>query len=559
MCSVAYKGGYPIGTDKEKASALRDWYETKFSRDDALEPFDGPPAPLDCPISQYEVERAAKSLKNGKANGPDNTPNELVKYGGPQLYSLIARIINTSFEENKFLDAVGECFIVPLVKPNKPVGEFSSLRPLTLCNLMRKLLSLMTLKRIEEKVDNYTGPWQAAYKKKRSCGDIVWCHRMLISLVKEREWEFHKMGIDMSSAFDTISRQTVLNLLEDAGCSRDEIRLVRFLLSNTKIKVRINGDISLEFTSTTGGPQGDSLSGSLFTLVLAGACYHLRAVTGRPTPPINISGMPEEDEYSDDLDYLNEDKSLLVDLLPVATKVFKEWNLVVNESKTEFVHMYIAEKDDKTLDGKPMRSREEWCKSKLLGSLLESRNDVVRRCTLGDVAFRKFNKVWGSSKIPLEKKLMVYEAQVVSILMYNSSSWGMPQAFWNKLDSCHRKHLRKIMNIQWPRSMISNVTLYKRCNSTPLSTRAKLSRWKMLGHVLRSDERSPAQVALCYVVEMCNTMVGRLGRHRCNLLQHLKDDLYKRYILLETYDDVLHLRELAADRKYWKDLYDFEV
>ena len=73
--------------------------------------------------------------------------------------------------------------------------------------------------------------------------------------------------------------------------------------------------------------------------------------------------------------------------------------------------MYIAEKDDKTLDGKPMRSREEWCKSKLLGSLLESRNDVVRRCTLGDVAFRKFNKVWGSSKIPLEKKLMVYEAQ----------------------------------------------------------------------------------------------------------------------------------------------------
>ena len=90
----------------------------------------------------------------------------MIKYGGPPLYSLIARIINTSFEENKLLDAVGECFIVPLVKPNKPVGEFNSLRPLTLCNLMRKLLSLMTLKRIEDKVDNYTGPWQAAYKKK---------------------------------------------------------------------------------------------------------------------------------------------------------------------------------------------------------------------------------------------------------------------------------------------------------------------------------------------------------------------------------------------------------
>ena len=30
--------------------------------------------------------------------------------------------------------------------------------------------------------------------------------------------------------------------------------------------------------------------------------------------------------------------------------------------------------------------------------------------------------------------------------------------------------------------------------------RAELSRWNMLGHILRSDERSPAQVALCFVI-----------------------------------------------------------
>ena len=64
------------------------------------------------------------------------------------------------------------------------------------------------------------------------------------------------MGLDMSSAFDTINRQTVLNLLDDAGCERDEIRLVRFLLSITKIKVKVNDSISAEFISTIGGPQG---------------------------------------------------------------------------------------------------------------------------------------------------------------------------------------------------------------------------------------------------------------------------------------------------------------
>ena len=64
-------------------------------------------------------------------------------------------------------------------------------------------------------------------------------------------------------------------------CDDDEIRLVRFLLSNIKIKVKVNAELSLEFESSVGGPQGDSLSGKLFTLSLAGALYHLRAVTLR--------------------------------------------------------------------------------------------------------------------------------------------------------------------------------------------------------------------------------------------------------------------------------------
>ena len=61
--------------------------------------------------------------------------------------------------------------------------------------------------------------------------------------------------------------------------------------------------------------------------------------------------MPEEDEYSDDIDFLDESKEALTTLLPIATRVFKEWDLNVNESKTEFVHVYIAMKEDKMEDG----------------------------------------------------------------------------------------------------------------------------------------------------------------------------------------------------------------
>lgn len=88
--------------------------------------------------------------------------------------------------------------------------------------------------------------------------------------------------------------------------------------------------------------------------------------------------MPEEDEYSDDIDFLDENKEVLSYLLAVGTRVFKEWDLNINESKTEFVHIYIAQKEEKLEDGKPFRGNEDWCSSRLLGSLLERLREQKR-------------------------------------------------------------------------------------------------------------------------------------------------------------------------------------
>ena len=56
--------------------------------------------------------------------------------------------------------------------------------------------------------------------------------------------------------------------------------------------------------------------------------------------------MPEESEYSDDVDFLDTDKEALISLLPVAKNVFNEWGLQINEEKTEMVHFRVAEKDE---------------------------------------------------------------------------------------------------------------------------------------------------------------------------------------------------------------------
>ena len=92
-----------------------------------------------------------------------------------------------------------------------------------------------------------------------------------------------------------------MNVLNDAGCTRDDIRLVRFLLSGTKLRVRVNKSMSTEFETNIGSFQGDALSGKLFTLTLAGVLNHARTVTSQPNPPISNTGMPMEFSYADDV------------------------------------------------------------------------------------------------------------------------------------------------------------------------------------------------------------------------------------------------------------------
>ena len=548
--------GCLIAADAGKAKVVAEYLSKQLTRDEPpLEPFIGSPRPLDQPFTGYEIGAAARSLKNGRANGPDGIPNELLKYSSNTVFTRFADIINRSFESNSFLDPIGQANITPLQKPKKPIGPLKNLRPLTLSNAVRKILSMATLKRIEKKVDAFTGPWQCAYKTGRSCADIVWCQRMLLSVVQRKKWEYHRMGIDMSSAFDTIRRSSILELLAECGCTDDEIRLVRLLLSNTKLRVNVNGTMSFEFQSTLGAFQGDCLSGCLFTLVLAGALHELRLLLvvklDRPPLPIADSGFPLDTEYADDVDFLDEDEENLKALLPLATEVLKSWNLFVNEDKTDFTHVYLAKASEKDENGKKVAGSECWRKSITLGSMLCSKEDITRRICLGYSAFNKYNKAW-SNKIPLKKRLLLYEALVVSVMMYNSSCWAAPKSVLEKLDVVHRRHLRSILNYRHP-GIISNINLYKRCNVEPLSVRVNRNRWRMLGHALRGPTNGPAYTSLVYAINTLG-LPGRVGRPQSNLFSLIQCDLRNHDIILNNISDLNYLRNIALNKVLWRSM-----
>ena len=71
-------------------------------------------------------------------------------------------------------------------------------------------------------------------------------------------------------------------------------------------------------------------------------------------------------------------------------------------------------------------------------------------------------------------------------MLYNCNSWAALHIVLNKIDVFHRKHLSRIINMTYP-CIITNKDLYARCEVTPLSKRVTKSRWKMFGHIPRSD------------------------------------------------------------------------
>ena len=183
--------------------------------------------------------------------------------------------------------------------------------------------------------------------------------------------------------------------------------------------------------------------------------------------------------------------------------------------------------------------------------MLCSKEDISRRICLGYAAFNKYKKAW-NNRISLSKRLLLYEALVVSVLMYNSSCWAAPKSVLEKLYIAHRRHLRSILNYKYPH-IISNKNLYKRCNSEPLSAKVARSRWRMLGHVLRGPTDGPAYSSLVFAVNTLQFQ-GRRGRPQSNLFSLILQDLSVRKLSLNNLYDFNYLTLIAQNIVKWRSM-----
>ena len=281
----------------------------------------------------------------------------------------------------------------------------------------------------------------------------------------------------MSRAFDTIDRRRLLTVMGNI-VGPDEMRMLRLLLLDASLVVRVGRATSKSFSNTTGTPQGDGLSPVLFTCYLAAA---LKDTKHRlPTRPQADAHIPHDTEYADDVNFYSTSQEWLQKSLPIIAETLQAWSL-----KTEWVTVSATD--------------EDWRSVKQLGSLMGTPEDMKRRMQQAAIAFRRMYALWlRKDHVSIDRRVRLYKVFVLPALLYNCCTWGATKACMDRLDAFHRRQLRSLLGIRYP-ARISNAALYKKCHSSPISETISRRRLTMLGYTLRPTEDTPPSKQCDYI------------------------------------------------------------
>ena len=151
--------------------------------------------------------------------------------------------------------------------------------------------------------------------------------------------------------------------------------MIRFLLTNTTLEVRLRDATASFVTSNRESPQSEGISGILFNIYLEDALRRAKAKVIQNNPRIKHSyskvkkvSFPREMIYADDTDIFSTDQTEKAKVLNTICEVFPERNFQINADKTE--HTILKRRKKKA---------EPWREVKKLGSLLGDKEDIARR------------------------------------------------------------------------------------------------------------------------------------------------------------------------------------
>ena len=240
--------------------------------------------------------------------------------------------------------------------------------------------------------------------------------------------------------------------------------------------------------------------------------------------------------YADDTLLISRSPYLANKILHLVEEESNYYHLKLNKGKCSYKH-YNCKGVIKFRDGTKMKSEQAPI---YLGAVIDNsvtpRTEIHRRITATMAVLKKMELFWNRTKCNRKWKLQVFNAVIMTKLLYGLETLEAPQGLHQSLNTFQLKGLRKIMklNTTFVDRNNDNQTVYDKASLAyhgtnniinkppigivPATVTLEEKKMRLLGHVLRRDRFHPMHQSIFSTqsAHLHNINSRRVGRPREN-------------------------------------------
>ena len=516
---------------------------------------------LDSDITLDAVKRAIIGLKNNKSPGIDGIPPEVLKTGGETLAVELHNVISVCWKTLCIPQDLKDANIITLYKNKGNRQDCNNYRGISLLSLAGKVFSRVLLPRLQVIANKILPESQCGFRTSRSTVDAVFSLRQIQEKCVEQHRPLYVVFIDLTKAFDLVSRSGLFVILKHLGCPDTLHSILMGFHEDMKSTVQYKGSRSRKFAIHRGVRQGCVLAPTLFGIYFSallqrafpdpsGLLLHTRS-SGKF---FNLSRLRARTKirsvfirellYADDAAIVAHSEAELQDLCNSFAKACSEFGMKISLNKTVVLSQGTAAPPNIYINGTALSVVNKFC---YLGSTMANSNsldaEIDTRIGKASTTFGRLrSRVWDNRDLSINLKIRVYTACVLSTLLYCSESWPTYSRQERRLNSFHFRCLRSILGISWY-DRVPNTSILELTEATDLFTMLRVCRLRWTGHVCRLDDgRLPKDI---FYGELADAPRPR-GRPRLRFKDVLKRDLAAFNIPVASWETV------ALDRSSWR-------